>query len=744
MGHWRGLVSTVALAASVFAFGLTFASCSPPGRPEGAALTETVHEDLAAAFPRYDHVFLIIGENHRFDQIIGNPNAPIINALASDYGLATNYTGVSDPSEPNYVAMLGGSDFGITSDDPYFFPGQTASADNLMSQLDAAGKSWRGYFQDMPYPGYRGYCFPGKCNGIPDSDTQYVVKHNGIPNFANMHGEASWEKQMPLAQLSADLASGQLPTFGYVVADECHDMHGAPPWCVDSGNPGDPADNWLVAQGDRFIGETVNEITSSAAWHKGNNAIVVTWDEGDQPSDPIVTIVVTNHGPRGAKDSTPYDHYSLLATLQQTFGLGCLLNSCTATPMAPLFQMSGSNDVPALPPPFASPPNGTNAVSDGGPGVAGPAVTLEGDKWTVVPSASIGTFDHNLAAVSAASLNDAWAVGSFYPPASDGTVLRALAEHFDGSKWTAYPLPDVGSNINSLLHVSMLPSGEAWAVGYFVSAHFKQKTLVEHYDGSKWKVVPSPSPGERQNILYQVTALSDRDVWAVGGAQDDSLEWHTLAEHWDGTRWSVVATADPGVTGNLLYAVSAVSSEDVWATGQLAGTKFPGKALVEHWDGNSWEVVPTPGDPGGTDISLGLTASRLKVTIVGDRESSTAPYTTFVASGGLRGLNIETSPSKGHGENDLFSVTTAGDGSLWAVGWYIDPRTGNHNTLVEHETSAGWTLVSSPNPQPPAPGTPGDNGLASIAVIPNGGGLWAVGNTTNVDGNAAPLILYHE
>ena len=73
-------------------------------------------EAVTAAFPKYDHVFAVISENRRVDQIIGNPNAPIINALASDYGLATNYTGVSDPSEPNYVAMLGGSDFGISTD----------------------------------------------------------------------------------------------------------------------------------------------------------------------------------------------------------------------------------------------------------------------------------------------------------------------------------------------------------------------------------------------------------------------------------------------------------------------------------------------------------------------------------------------------------------------------------------------------------------------------------------------------
>src|SRR5215471_1254216 len=101
-----------------------------------------------------------------------------------------------------------GARSGISSDDPYFFPGQTVEQPNLMSQLEAAGLSWKGYFQGMPYEGYRGYCFPAKCNGIPDSDTQYVAKHNGVVNFANMQSGTEFGKMTPYAQLSRDLAKG--------------------------------------------------------------------------------------------------------------------------------------------------------------------------------------------------------------------------------------------------------------------------------------------------------------------------------------------------------------------------------------------------------------------------------------------------------------------------------------------------------------------------------------------------------
>jgi len=264
-----------------------------------AALAPTAE---AQTFPKYDHVFLIIMENENYNQVIGNQHAPILNALAQDYGLATNYRGVADPSEPNYVAMLGGDFFGINSDDPYWFPGHTVSANNLMSQLEAAGRTWRGYFQSMPYPGYRGYCYPDKCNGIPDADTQYVTKHNGIVNFASLQTPAELANMFPFTQFSADLAAGTVPNFSYIVPNECNDMHGAPPWCVDSDNTGTVQQSWLIAQGDKFVGSLVNEITSSSMWGSGNNAIVITFDEGNIATSQIATIVVTNLGPRVVTD----------------------------------------------------------------------------------------------------------------------------------------------------------------------------------------------------------------------------------------------------------------------------------------------------------------------------------------------------------------------------------------------------------------------------------------------------------
>jgi hypothetical protein len=697
-----------------------------------AALAPASATSAASAFPQYNHVFLLIDENHGANTILGNPAAPEINALANDYGLATSYTGVADPSEPNYVAMLGGSAFGINSDDPYFFPGHTVSAPNLMSQMEQAGLSWKGYFQDMPYAGYRGYCYPAKCNGIPDSDTEYVAKHNGIVNFANMQTPAEFAKQEPLQQLSTDLASGNVPNLSYIVPDECHDMHGAPPWCVDSGKSGDVSDTWLVAQGDAFVGRTVNQITSSPVWASGNNAIVVTFDEANVKTGKVATVVVTNHGPRAVKDNTSYNHYSLLASLQQTFGLGCLQNSCSATSMTPLFQITGSSGTPTLPAPFNPGPDGSDTISGTGGGVKGSSVSLScTGGWSVVPSPSIGNLDNNLAAVSAGSATDAWAVGSYYT-SNNPTVLQAMGEHFDGTSWTEFPLPNVGPNENSLLGVSELSSGHAWAVGYDVNAEFAQQTLVEHYDGTTWSVVPSPSPGAEQNILYGVSAVSDSDVWAVGADQDANGLWHALTEHWNGSAWSAVPAVDAGASGNQFFAVRAVSANSVYATGQQAGSGFPSQALVEHWNGTSWSVLPAPSDPTETLTPYGITGSDTALTIVGDRESSTAPYTTLVAAGAPNSLSLLNSPNNGTGEQDLFAATTAPDGSTWAAGWFLN---GSEQTLTEHGVNGTWSIVASPSP-----GT-GDNGFAGIAGIP-GGGLWAVGVTSN-NGNFSTLIAHN-
>jgi hypothetical protein len=434
------------------------------------------------------------------------------------------------------------------------------------------------------------------------------------------------------------------------------------------------------------------------------------------------------------KDNTPYDHYSLLASMEDAFGLPCLQNACTATPMTPLFTVTGSSTTPTLPPPAAEVPNGNNSISAQGSPVKGTKTSLNcASGWQQVSSPSIGSLDNNLTGVSAASATDAWAVGDYYT-SNNPFVLVNMAEHWDGSTWSEYPLPNVGSNQNTLLGVSELPSGSTWAAGYYTDATWVDQTLIEHWNGSQWSVIPSPSVGTGANILFGIAALSDTDVWAVGVTVDAGDVTHPLTLHYDGTNWSVVPNVDPNGGGNTLYALDAVSSNSVYAVGQT-GTSFPSQALIEHWNGTSWSQLASPADSTESLTSLGVTGSDTNLTAVGDRESGTAPYTTEVASGSPSSLSLVSSPSISGDENDLFGATTAPDGSVYAVGWTADPSTGNYSSLIEHEVNGQWSIDSTPNPGTSA------NGFAGVTGIPSGG-VWAVGVLAN-KGNNATLVAYH-
>ena len=286
--------------------------------------------------PRYKHIFTIVEENRSFGQIIGNSNAPQINQLANTYGLATASFGTSHPSEPNYVAMVGGNDFGIKDDGPYTT--NRVDQPSLASQLEGARLSWKAYSQSLPSPGFAGTCFP--CNSS-DPSSLYASKHNGFLNFSGVQDSpAEMQKNVPIEQLNADLAQGAAPTYSLVVPDQCHDMHGTND-CPDA--------TTNVKTADTYASQLVNTITSSQTWKGGQDAIVLTFDEGidaagccdaNPGGGQIVTVVITNHGPRAVKYSVPSNHYSMLLTYQQAFGLGCLQYTCDAEnvkPLTPLF-----------------------------------------------------------------------------------------------------------------------------------------------------------------------------------------------------------------------------------------------------------------------------------------------------------------------------------------------------------------------------------------------------------------------
>jgi hypothetical protein len=686
--------------------------------------------------PRYDHIFVIVEENHGFQDVIGNPAAPNLNALARRFGLATQYFGVSHPSEPNYVALVGGSTFGVASDDPYYI-NKVTGKQNIATQLDAAGIGWKAYLQGLPHPGYKSICYPARCNGVPDQDPLYVSKHDAIQNFTTALNDRDWNLQVPIEQLSTDLGSGHVPAFSYVIPDECHDQHGDPPYCLDSGNPGDPQDNHLVAFGDAYLGSLVSKITNASFWSRGNNAIAITYDEGDDnagccgagSSDPngagggrVATVVVTNHGRRGFQDPTPYNHFSLLQTIQRSLGVGCLELTCDTAdvkPLAPLFAITGSAPIATRvlgAPNFATPsptPTEPTSRTTSAPSAGG---------WSVVPGALRGTADNSLGAVAASSPTDVWAVGNFLPDTatSNPDATLSLANHFDGTAWSVVPTPNTGPNFNTLFGVAA-SGGRAWAVGVHLDGAFRARALVETWDGARWSIVSSPQPGTERDILFGASATSTSDVWAVGDQQGANGKFETLVEHFDGVRWSAVPSPDPGSVGNHLYGVRAIEPDDVWAVGQQVGATGPERTLVEHWDGRRWSVVPSAGNGAASGMLFSVTSGDGGVWAAGESDDAVAgarPLIQRLDDGAF--VNVAVPASAGSVFSSLWGVAET-HGIVWAVGTFEDVASGNNRPLILRGDGGTFSVVNGPNPS----GGVGSDILAG--VVSTGDTVWAVG-----------------
>ncbi len=333
-------------------------------------------DDLA--MPRYKHIFVIMGENKDWERVDGSTNAPRLTKLAKTYGDATRFYGEVHPSEANYVALLGGSTFGIHDDDAYYcMPGSTEpscygarkpgyaphtiDAPHIGSQLEAVGLTWKNYNQSIPAPGSLATYGSDPAEDGLNSPPMYASKHTGFVNFASVVKDPRRAELITdYATLHHDLAAGTLPNFGFIIPNLCDDMHGM----AGTNVPGDCQYVHLAAliqRGDAAIAKLVEMIQAAPAWRSRDNvAIVITFDEDDgtgragccgiTPDAPsnfggghIATIVITNHGPRGVTDATPYNHYSLLRTIEDAFGIHDYLGLAAATdqgvkPMLPLFR----------------------------------------------------------------------------------------------------------------------------------------------------------------------------------------------------------------------------------------------------------------------------------------------------------------------------------------------------------------------------------------------------------------------
>lgn len=297
-------------AFAVVAFALMLASCGSATRVGPVQTTPSPKAKLARGRPA--HIAVVVLENAEYSGVIGSHAAPFINGLAHRYGLATQMYSISHPSLPNYLALTGGSTFGIGSDcTDCSVPGI-----GLAGQLASHGISWRAYMEDLPHP-----CFTG------DSAGDYAKKHDPFVYYRGLVARrADCERVVSLDRLRADERAHALPEFIWITPNLCHDMH-------DCG----------LSTADRFLARLLPPLLARLG-HDG--LLFLTWDEGTTndgccrlaAGGHIATIVAGPGARRHARFSKPVDLYSLLQTVEDLFGVSRMrAAACVCTPsIAPL------------------------------------------------------------------------------------------------------------------------------------------------------------------------------------------------------------------------------------------------------------------------------------------------------------------------------------------------------------------------------------------------------------------------
>src|SRR6266567_2267183 len=245
----------------------------------------------------------------------------------------------------------------------------------------------------------------------------------------------------------------------------------------------------------------------------------------------------------------------------------------------------------------------------GGTGLPAYAEARDGlscNPWSRVTSPGAGTSGSELDGVAVVSASDIWAVGSYFNLTLHSS--QTLVEHWNGSHWQVVTSPNVGTDNNDLSDVAVDLSGGIWTVGtYFNTAHNHEQTLIERWNGSNWNIMPSPNVGKGDNRLSGVTVELSGNAWAVGEYFNRVLgNFQTLIEHWDGRSWQVVPSLNVGSGDSWLNDVTVDLSGNAWAVGDYADPNNLLQTLVEHWNGIGWQVVPSANPGASNSLLLGV------------------------------------------------------------------------------------------------------------------------------------------
>jgi phosphatidylinositol-3-phosphatase len=303
------------IVAAVMVLGIVAALASFGARTTAQAsvaptkLTPTP-SGAPAAVPHFSHVFTIVLENRSATNVLDSAQAPYLNQLVARYGVADAYQGVAHPSQPNYLALFSGSTQGVTDDASHDLVAPT-----IADQLEAAGRSWRIYAENVPTG-----CFTGlKADGGPDGNGTYARKHDPAISFTSISNSPTRCANIkPMTGFDPAAAD-----YSFIVPNLCNDAHDCPL---------STADDWLK--------NLVPRILESPAWKDGG-VLFITFDEADgqdRQANRVATLVIAPSIVPGTRSSVPHTHYSLLRTVQDGLGLDCLALTCQANTLGEFFH----------------------------------------------------------------------------------------------------------------------------------------------------------------------------------------------------------------------------------------------------------------------------------------------------------------------------------------------------------------------------------------------------------------------
>ena len=336
--------------------------------------------------------------------------------------------------------------------------------------------------------------------------------------------------------------------------------------------------------------------------------------------------------------------------------------------------------------------------------------------------------------VDASAGDSAWSVG--YYIGSEG-INETLAERWDGSTWTLVESPDAGENGSQLYGVAAVSKSEAWAVGYAAGdpSTYTSSTVVEHWTGSAWSLVPSPNPSKDplygENQLYDVRAFAPNDVWAAGW-QWTQIGSAPLVERWDGRSWKVSPTPNTGF--KELQALDGTSSSDIWAVGHAFTFSAGNQSLIMHWDGSSWATVPTPKLPFDNFLNDVSVVSPTDAWAVGYSQTDALNHQPRFLHWNGSAWSVIPSPHLSSTYNFLQAIVAVSGNRVWAAGHRA--LNGHVVTFVERWDGTRWRI--EPTPNLPA----GGNYLYGLNVDP-GGGLWSAGHFYPEDFGGFRTLIEH-